>query len=149
MNVKETLAVRTEVIDGCHVWAGSQDKQGYGWIGIQGRTRKAHRIAYELAHGLPIGSLRSDQFVCHSCDNPPCINPDHLWLGDARANTDDMMAKGRSYNGDPWGWGSGNCHRGHDISQSSNVYIAPRGNRECRECRRMARRRYQQKAFRV
>lgn len=76
----------------CWPWLGaSRSHWGYGRIHIGGRVEHANRVAYALAHGqVPRGA-----FVCHSCDNPLCCNPAHLWLGDALTNTQDMDAKGR------------------------------------------------------
>ena len=77
---------------GCWEWVGSRTPKGYGKVHFKGRTKRAHRISYELAHGpIPNGLT-----VCHTCDNPPCINPAHLFLGTNADNRRDMMAKGRS-----------------------------------------------------
>lgn len=89
--------------DGCWEWMGARTPLGYGQLSAgHGRPPLyAHRIAYELRHG-PIPSRR---FICHRCDNPPCVNPAHLFLGDARANHADMTAKGRGSvppPGRPW-----------------------------------------------
>ena len=76
---------------GCWLWTGSVDKQGYGQL-ARGPTKKAHRLSYELFNGLiPVG-----QFVCHSCDQPGCVNPDHLFIGTALDNNQDAMRKGRT-----------------------------------------------------
>lgn len=77
----------------CWEWIGSLDPKGYGSFGIQGRTRKAHRVAYELHHATEIPS---GMHVCHSCDNPKCCNPSHLWLGTNADNHRDMAKKGRA-----------------------------------------------------
>ena len=61
------------------------------WYG--GKVVLAHRYAYMQAHGLK--SLTSKQFICHHCDNPPCVNPEHLFLGDQTTNMADKMRKGR------------------------------------------------------
>ena len=81
---------------GCVEWVGSRDKNGYGRITtkVDGITRafRSHRLAWELAHGpIPAGL-----WVLHLCDNPPCVNLDHLLLGTARDNNHDMKAKGRA-----------------------------------------------------
>lgn len=78
--------------EGCWIWTASLHKAGYGQIRWRDSVVGAHRVAYELASGrmVPDGL-----FVCHSCDNPPCVNPAHLWLGDTSANSADMVAKGR------------------------------------------------------
>jgi len=76
---------------GCHEWAGFREKNGYGRTRYQGQNMLAHRFAWTVHHGpIPAGKL-----VCHKCDNPPCCNPDHLFLGSHKANTRDAMAKGR------------------------------------------------------
>ena len=79
----------------CWEWDGSHDKDGYGYCSVKKCSRKAHRVAYLLANG----SLNSNLDVCHSCDNPGCVNPRHLWQGTGRNNIDDMLIKGRSLHG--------------------------------------------------
>lgn len=86
------LAVRE---DGCIEWVRSVNPGGYGRItrGARGAGYAlTHRVSWELVNGpVPDGS-----YVLHACDNPPCCNPDHLWLGSLSDNTQDMVAKGRS-----------------------------------------------------
>lgn len=79
--------------DGCWPWTAARDRDGYGVINDdQDRYQRANRVAYELAHGpIPPGLQ-----VLHRCDNPPCVNPAHLFLGTADDNNRDMAAKGRS-----------------------------------------------------
>jgi len=77
---------------GCWLWTRCTFSNGYGKYTFGGRTHYAHRLAYEMHHGVSPGQA----FVCHRCDNPPCINPEHLWLGTARDNALDMHAKGRN-----------------------------------------------------
>jgi hypothetical protein len=77
---------------GCWLWIGHRDKAGYGKIGITKRRCKlAHRVAFELYNG----PIPDDMDICHHCDNPPCCNPEHLFLGNALINARDKMAKGR------------------------------------------------------
>ncbi len=76
--------------NGCRLWLGPFNRDGYGRI-FDGETTTAHRVAYKLAHGeIPAGLM-----VLHSCDNPPCINADHLRLGTALDNVADMVTRGR------------------------------------------------------
>jgi len=77
--------------EGCWLWTGSGDPKGYGTFWHDGRTRKAHRASWLLFKGgIPEGI-----WVLHRCDNPPCVNPAHLWLGTNADNVADMMRKGR------------------------------------------------------
>jgi hypothetical protein len=78
---------------GCWVWTGNKNEKGYGLVRIDGKRYKAHRIAYELY----IGDIPSGMLVCHSCDNPECCNPKHLWLGTHADNQRDKIAKGRDH----------------------------------------------------
>jgi len=75
----------------CHVWTGSKTPDGYGNFHLDGKLEKAHRYAYRLAHG----KFEEVWFVCHTCDNPSCVNPDHLFLGTQTHNMRDMISKGR------------------------------------------------------
>lgn len=82
----------------CWLWIGALDKQGYGKLFYgngPGNSWRAHRFSYELHHGKINGSGR-ELFVCHKCDNPRCVNPAHLFLGTAKDNVHDMIAKGRA-----------------------------------------------------
>ena len=82
--------------NGCFPWLAARSEKGYGRFKVKSHvTVKAHRYAYEITHGpVPPGKM-----VLHSCDNPPCCNPGHLYLGDAKQNAADRTACGRSDNG--------------------------------------------------
>ena len=80
-----------EKTDGCWKWNGAKDTFGYGVIWRDGKTIKAPRFSYELH----IGTIPQGMFVCHACDNPECVRPDHLWVGTADDNNKDCVRKGR------------------------------------------------------
>lgn len=87
---------RIAITDGCWEWTrGTTNRSGqpgYGVIWFQKKKHLTHRLAYELAYG----EIGQGLLVCHRCDNPPCCNPKHLFLGDAKANAQDKQRKGRN-----------------------------------------------------
>ena len=76
---------------GCWIWMGSIHPEGYGRFGVGNITLGAHRVSYRLHRG-EIGNMS----VCHSCDVPSCVNPDHLFLGTNLDNIKDKQEKGRA-----------------------------------------------------
>ena len=75
----------------CWIWQGSKSSEGYGQVTIQGKTIGTHRFSYKYHKKIDPGKY----LVCHTCDNPPCVNPNHLWLGTDKDNVQDMIAKNR------------------------------------------------------
>jgi hypothetical protein len=79
-------------MSGCWLWTGRAQKYGYGGVTKDGKQTQAHRVAYELHKGpIPAGHV-----VRHRCDNPACVNPDHLVVGTVQDNATDMVSRGRS-----------------------------------------------------
>lgn len=89
--VEERFWSKVDKSGPCWLWTGATLKDGYGNLKVGGRTVQAHRLSWEMHHGAePSGQ------VCHTCDNPSCVRPDHLFVGDQADNMRDMAAKGRT-----------------------------------------------------
>lgn len=82
--------MRVECGPGCWLWKGRKSNKGYGMYGAHNRL--AHRCAWEIENeqAIPEG-----MFLCHHCDNPQCVRPSHMFLGDQKANMQDCSRKGR------------------------------------------------------
>lgn len=99
--LKARFFARAKKSRGCWQWAGTTDWKGYGVIEIKkpGAARRhvlrAHRISFEIFNGV----IPPGKFICHKCDNPPCVNPKHLFIGDRSDNMQDCFTKGRGRTG--------------------------------------------------
>lgn len=112
---------------GCWLWTGATDHR-YGAFHFEGRRQKAHRVAWLLTYGeVPPGKM-----ACHTCDNPPCVNPAHIFWGTMSDNIQDAVRKGRH---NPRGNGlRTHCKKGHPFS-GSNLGSNRRGDRVCLACK--------------
>lgn len=81
---------------GCWTWKGYLSKAGYGLFTLDGKRIGAHRASWDLHHG----KIPNNHDICHECDNPSCVRPDHLAPKPHVFNLADMIAKGRSARGD-------------------------------------------------
>lgn len=114
--------------DGCHPWVAARDSNGYG------RFRVGENVV--LSTRWILGHLRGreldpNEHACHKCDNPPCVNPKHLYIGTHADNMRDIVKRGH-YNAEKT-----ECKRGHPLS-GDNLYVIPgSGSRVCRTCQRL------------
>lgn len=93
--------------DGCWLWIGARTGQGYGSLSV-GYPERIHVPAHRLSYELNVGPIPDGLWVLHACDNPPCVRPDHLFLGSCQDNVDDKCAKGRQAHAG--GWNPGEKH---------------------------------------
>lgn len=116
----------------CWLWTGAKNDAGYGklWDYEYGAPRAAHRLAWEMEHG----AIPDGLFLCHHCDTPTCVRPDHMFVGTQFDNMRDAARKGRV--GVPR---RADCKRGHPLTPENSVTKTGRNGAEirtCRECKR-------------
>ena len=123
--------VKVTAPDECWEWQSYRGPQGYGVFSrkILGQTL-AHRISFVMN----CGPLTEEICVLHKCDNPPCVNPKHLFLGNRDMNNKDRAQKGRTV---IWNSLKTHCKNGHEFTKE-NIYYRSNGSRYCRECGRIA-----------
>lgn len=88
---------RTEKGEGCWLWKAKIDRDGYGYLSVNGRRKLAHRFSYELHNGT---ALQRGEVVRHTCDTPACVNPAHLLAGTQLDNVADRQQRGRVARGE-------------------------------------------------
>lgn len=126
---------------GCWEWTGYRNESGHGQIQVDGKAIYVHRVVYETEVG-PIGK---GLFVRHTCDNPPCVRPDHLVIGTQLDNIGDAVSRGRMYNQKKT-----HCPKNHPYDLDNTRYIVTKKGKIYRVCRlcdalRAAKRRRSQK----
>ena len=102
MTILERLLQRISVNHetGCWFWTGCCNRSGYGMITISSKLCKIVSYVHRVMWEEKFGKIPDGLYVCHHCDNPPCINPDHLFLGTHQDNMDDGKKKGRFASGE-------------------------------------------------
>lgn len=121
----------------CWEWP-KRKRNGYGVATITIAGKKWPIAIHRFAYSTTYGPIPSGMVVMHTCDNRSCYNPEHLWLGTQAENMRDMFQKGRE---NPWNRGKSACIRGHEFTDE-NTYVPPgRSMRQCRICKREAKRR--------
>lgn len=122
--------IRKDDATGCWNWTGPAHTKRpypgnrYGYVQAYGGAMGTHRAMWSALYGRP-GRI---VYICHRCDNPLCMNPEHLFAGAPRDNTQDMIAKNRHNNGKKT-----ICKRGHPL-EGPNLEIKADGARDCRIC---------------
>ncbi len=114
MSLAERFWAKVDKSGDCWLWTGAKTGRGYGAINVlaSGKFGHAHRVSWEMANGIAPPAGMS---VCHHCDVPACVRPSHLFLGTAKDNAQDMVAKGRQgRNTRPWKC-QGCKQPGHDL----------------------------------
>ena len=80
---------------GCWIWLNALNRQGYGALGQKARAKVGNNLAHRVAYTAYKGEIPDGLHVLHTCDNPCCVNPEHLFLGTNADNIQDSMGKGR------------------------------------------------------
>lgn len=110
-------------IDDCWIWIRGTVTGGYGAIRIDGKTRRAHRVSYELAHGV---MLTPDQFLHHICRNKACVNPAHLEIVSQLTHTDSATYGNKEKT---------HCPYGHEYTPANTHWNRNGKSRECYQCK--------------
>lgn len=94
-HVKRELISKRNIVNDCWEFTGQIDRKGYGRRTFTIKGKKQKKPVHQIAYILWKGEIPKNLFVCHSCDNRKCFNPDHLWVGTQKENLQDMTSKGR------------------------------------------------------
>ena len=115
-----------KTVTGCWEW------QGYRWLNYGRCNLLGEKLTHRVSFMIHLGPIPTNAFVCHKCDNPPCINPNHLFLGNNQDNMRDCSSKGRCKNHNSY---KTHCQKGHKFTEMS-TYINPKNQRICKVCKK-------------
>jgi hypothetical protein len=114
--------------DECWTWVGKVNGKNYGRFSF---SRTIQLLANRVSLAIALGNLDDDQMACHHCDNPSCVNPLHLYAGDAESNARDAVVRGRLRSANA---AKTHCQNGHEFN-ADNTFLKFGGRRGCRICR--------------
>ena len=129
----------------CWPWIASRDPDGYGRFQVPTPTGQRHIRAHRFGYEMLVGPVPKGMVVCHQCDNPPCCNPAHLFIGTPRDNNNDKVSKDR--HAKLWGQSLLNsrkthCVRGHELTPDNSRFYRDGHSRRCKECEKYHARRH-------
>lgn len=131
VNIKERFEKKFEKTEGCWEWKAAKLKKfGYGRLRFFDKGKWTHKYAHVVSWIIYRGEIEPGKLVLHKCDNPKCVNPSHLYLGDHLRNIHDILDRNRNHNKN-----KKLCKFGHELS-GVNLGITKSGARFCKECRR-------------
>ncbi len=127
---KKIFSLKSEDSNGCWNWLGAKNNKGYGYIRFRNTSLSSHRASFaafreRLTNGL---------FACHRCDNPSCVNPEHLFSGTRKDNSEDMVIKGRQRKPKR----NSHCKIGHEYTPENEILHPVFGYQTCRICTNLA-----------
>ncbi len=135
MKYKERFWKKVNKTNTCWNWIGDHSNRNYDCFTFNRKTRRAHRVS-ALWAGI-IDNIDNPNYVLHKCDNPSCVNPEHLFSGTHQDNMDDMHKKRRGKSG----YYKTHCNSGHKFTKE-NTYLKDKKVRHCRSCKHIRERGY-------
>jgi len=127
-NTIEDFFDKINKTDTCWLWNSYVDKDGYGKFRFNKKDHRAHRFSYILYKGI----IPKDLCICHFCDQPACVNPNHLWVGTKKENNQDRALKNRSNNQNK---SKTSCPQGHKYDEQNTLTRTKKNGRLERRCR--------------
>lgn len=132
-NAADRFWAKVRKTDNCWEWVGAKSSKRYGTLGFGPRGARKSLRAHRLSFVLHNGPIPDGKEICHRCDNPQCVRPDHLFAGTRAENMQDAKAKGRLVVPNK-GKLQTHCRRGHALTPE-NTKVHPDGRRQCATCR--------------